>query len=430
MLHLLVHRYWHVRGATNIPLIPAAFVKHDAGPTGTEIRTMMAQQFGTSDKRNAVHESTESPGQLRLEEGGNLLAISGEWTLRHYPALQHSLAGLPLKTAPQRLDFTGLERLDTSGAILLARLLGTEWLQSPEAVLGLSAERRTLLRTVGGALERLPPQFDVRSSNAVVDVLAQIGRTSEAIWQHITGLLGFMGLTLAVLTTTLLRPRRWRITGLVNQVEQTGLNAVPIVALLTFLVGAVVAFLGNTVLAEFGASIYTVDLVAYSFMREFGVLLAAILLAGRTASAFAAQIGSMKANEEIDALRVQGLHPIELLVLPRVLGLMITLPMLTFIAVVSGLTGGATVSLLVLDIPVPRFLGILEDISLRHFLVGMVKAPVFAFLIALVGCLEGFRAGGNAESVGAHTTSAVVQSIFLVILLDALAALFFVEIGW
>ena len=197
------------------------------------------------------------------------------------------------------------------------------------------------------------------------------------------------------------------------------------------MVGAVVAFLGATVLANFGAGIFTVDLVAFSFLREFGVLLTAILLAGRTASAFTAQIGSMKANEEIDAIRTLGLDPMDLLVLPRVLALLISLPLLTFMAMMAGILGGAVVCVVSLGISPDMFISLLHsDIGVQHFLVGMVKAPFFAFLIAAVGCLEGFKVSGSAESVGAHTTSSVVQSIFIVIVLDAVAALFFMEMGW
>jgi phospholipid/cholesterol/gamma-HCH transport system permease protein len=184
------------------------------------------------------------------------------------------------------------------------------------------------------------------------------------------------------------------------------------------------------VLSRFGASIYTVMLVAFSFLREFGVLLTAILLAGRTASAFTAQIGSMKANEEIDAIRTLGLNPIELLVLPRVLALLISLPLLTFIAMLAGIFGGALVCALSLDISPALFLSILHDIPAKHFWVGMAKAPLFAVLIAAIGCLEGFKVSGSAASVGAHTTSSVVQSIFVVILVDAGAALFCMEMGW
>lgn len=173
------------------------------------------------------------------------------------------------------------------------------------------------------------------------------------------------------------------------------------------------------------------NLVAFSFLREFGVLLTAILLAGRTASAFAAQIGTMQANEEIDAMRTLGLDPVDLLVLPRVLALLVVLPALTFIAMLSGLLGGGLVCALTLDVSPTMFLNMVQNnVGLRHFLVGMSKAPVFAFLIAVIGCAEGFKVSGSAQSVGEHTTSSVVQSIFMVILVDALAALFFMKMRW
>lgn len=268
-------------------------------------------------------------------------------------------------------------------------------------------------------------------TSVLTQLLCRIGRAVDVLWQDTRQLLGFIGLIIATLARRLLQPRRWRMTAVVAHIEQTGLDAAPIVALLTFLVGAVVAFLGATVLASFGASIFTVDLVAFSFLREFGVLLTAILMAGRTASAFTAQIGSMKANEEIDAIRTLGLDPVELLVVPRVLSLLIALPLLTFVAMLCGIIGGAVVCAVSLDISPAMFLSLLEsDIGVQHFLVGLAKAPFFAFLIAAIGCLEGFKVTGSAESVGAHTTSAVVQSIFVVIVLDAVFALFFMEMSW
>jgi phospholipid/cholesterol/gamma-HCH transport system permease protein len=199
--------------------------------------------------------------------------------------------------------------------------------------------------------------------------------------------------------------------------------------LLNFLVGAVIAFLGATVLKDFGATIFTVELIGYSFLREFGVLLTAILIAGRSGSAFTAQIGSMKSREEIDAIRTLGLDPIEVLVLPRLLALLIALPLLAFLAMLSGIVGGAMVCMLNLDISPTMFVTRFHELAAaRHFWVGMSKAPIFAFLIASIGCLEGFKVSGSAESVGTHTTSSVVQSIFVAILVDALAAIFFMEI--
>jgi phospholipid/cholesterol/gamma-HCH transport system permease protein len=312
---------------------------------------------------------------------------------------------------------------------LLAQAIGADTLLSLTAsATGLSSEYAELLKTVATAMSG--QEQEAPRPPSWLDGIAQFGALVHTGWQNFLLLAGFMGLVLTTLFGVVLHPRRWRITALVTQIHHTGLNAVAIVALLTFLVGAVVAFLGATVLANFGASIYTVNLVAYSFLREFGVLLTAILLAGRTASAFTAQLGSMKVNEEIDALRTLGLNPVEILVVPRILALLITLPLLTFIAMISGIIGGAVVGLFSLDISLARYLAIVQEVPVRHFFVGMAKAPIFAFMIALIGCLEGFKVQGSAQSVGEHTTSSVVQSIFIVIVLDAVAALFCMEMGW
>lgn len=295
----------------------------------------------------------------------------------------------------------------------------------------LPPERRILLQTVRAALQDYVASPVQHQPGIVTELLANIGQSVERFWQNLVALIGFIGLTMEALFATLSRPARWRVTSLVANLQQIGLNAVPIIALLTFMVGAVIAFLGSTVLSTFGASIFTVQLVAFSFLREFAVLLAAILMAGRTASAFTAQIGLMKANEEIDAIQAMGLNPVELLVLPRVLALLVALPMMTFIGMISGILGGMVVCALTLDISPTMFLTIMQNnVGFEHFGVGMIKAPVFAFLIAIIGCLEGFKVSGSAESVGEHTTASVVHSIFVVILLDAIAALFFMEMGW
>ncbi|EWG99392.1 MlaE family ABC transporter permease [Halomonas sp. BC04] len=374
-----------------------------------------------------------APRPGNLEQDAGRLRATGDWTLPNHQRLRKTIGQLRRGHAPdtQDLDLEELGELDTSGAVLLVELIGPErMLEVTSWAPDQPAERHALLVAVAGAMPHsatLPPR--TRSPAGVA--LGEIGRVIENLARQQVQLLGFIGLTLSSLVAVLLMPWRWRVTALVAHIQQTGLNAIPIVALLTFLVGAVVAFLGATVLRDFGATIFTVNLVAYSFLREFGVLLAAIMLAGRTASAFTAQIGSMKANEEIDALRAQGLSPMELLVLPRVLAMMISLPILAFIGMLSGIAGGAMVCVLALDIPLTQFLDILQrDIPLRHMLVGLGKAPIFAFLIAVIGCLEGFKASGSAQSVGEHTTSSVVQSIFMVILIDALAAMFFMEMGW
>ncbi|WP_394424609.1 MlaE family ABC transporter permease [Vreelandella stevensii] len=358
------------------------------------------------------------------------IALHGEWTLRHYSALRDTL-NRQREVSEASIELPGFDKLDTAGAALVIELVGVDNAkQVNEWASELPDAQQALLMRLAEAMAS-PLENDQPRASRVSEALASIGQQMSGLWSQQRQLLGFIGLVLAAFAPLVFRPSRWRITATVAHVQQSGLNAVPIVALLTFMVGAVVAFLGATVLEDFGATVYTIDLVAFSFLREFGVLLAAILLAGRTASAFTAQLGAMKSNEEIDALKTQGLDPIELLVLPRVMAMLISLPLLAFVGMLSGLVGGAMVATLSLDISLTQFMDTLQnDVSVTHFLVGMSKAPVFAFVIAVIGCLEGFKVSGSAQSVGTHTTSSVVQSIFMVILLDALAALFFMEMGW
>jgi len=374
-------------------------------------------------------------GNAQLDTSSNptRLLISGDWTLAHYTGLKQQTEQLVGKYDDQTaINLDDVSSIDTAGASLLVELLGAERVsQLTDTAQKLPAADRALLQTVYSSMRDFCVPVAPQEQNVGILLLSRIGSAVYKLWQDTLQLLGFIGLILQTLARNLFRPKQWRITPVVAHIEQIGLNAAPIVVLLTFMVGAVVAFLGATVLANFGAGIFTVDLVAFSFLREFGVLLTAILLAGRTASAFTAQIGSMKANEEIDAIRTLGLDPMDLLVLPRVLALLISLPLLTFMAMMAGILGGAVVCVVSLGISPDMFISLLHsDIGVQHFLVGMVKAPFFAFLIAAVGCLEGFKVSGSAESVGAHTTSSVVQSIFIVIVLDAVAALFFMEMGW
>ncbi|MFV8801243.1 MlaE family ABC transporter permease [Yersinia sp. LJYL362] len=361
------------------------------------------------------------------------VSVKGDWVLAHYRDLEPVVAKFRTNPPPAVVfDLNQLGALDTAGATLLALLLGESRISHlRELAPKLPEERRTLLETVSRVLPDLATEPSEKPPSFWLELLANTGRSVDNLWQDIKSLLGFVGLTLEALFSTIFRPSRWRMTSLIANIQQIGLNAVPIIMLLTFLVGAVIAFLGATVLTTFGAGIFTVDLVVFSFLREFAVLLTAILMAGRTASAFTAEIGLMKANEEIDAIQTLGLNPVELLVLPRVLALLISLPMLTFIGMICGIFGGMVVCALTLDISPTMFLSIMQNSNgLQHFLVGISKAPIFAFLIAIIGCLEGFKVTGSAESVGVHTTTSVVHSIFVVILLDAVAALFFMEMGW
>ena len=353
----------------------------------------------------------DADGQLRL---------SGSWTLS--TALQSAELLRTLERPPRVLDARGIAQLDSAGVLQLLRFSRRTGL-ADDALL-FRDEHRALVSTIEEVADERPkPQRDY----GVAAALERLGRSMHAIGGNIV-MLGFFGENLSKLARLLRQPRRLRLTATVHQMEEVGLDAVPLIALLSYLVGAVIAFLGSTILRDFGAEIYVVELVNIAFLREFGVLLTAIVLAGRTASAFTAQIGAMKAREEIDAIRTLGLDPVDLLVLPRVLALLLMLPLLTFIAMLAGLAGGVTVGAFDLGIPPQMYIARMhETMEVRHFLVGLSKAPVFAVIIALIGCLEGLKVEGTAQSVGERTTSSVVQTISLVIILDALAALWFMH---
>jgi phospholipid/cholesterol/gamma-HCH transport system permease protein len=248
------------------------------------------------------------------------------------------------------------------------------------------------------------------------------------VGDEIIELVSFFGETLAVLTRQVLNPRRIRWVSVVHTMEVAGLNAMPIIALLSFFIGLVVAYLGARILGDFGASVFTVELVAFSVMREFAVVITAVLLAGRTDSAFTAEIGAMKMRQEIDAMRVMEIDPMEALVVPRVMAMVVMMPILTFIAMMAGLFGGVLVCWAELDVsPAMFFTRISELVPAQHFWVGMSKSPVFALVLAVIGCKQGLSVGGDVASLGRCVTTSVVQSIFMVILLDAGFALWFLE---
>jgi len=377
---------------------------------------------------STTSDDSESRPALAPADGStDRLNASGAWVLDHVEHLR-GLIERARGSNPARIDASGITRLDASGALLLDRLRCRAGLESD--ALDLPAAWQPVFEAVSSACDpgrSAPPDVEPQWRQ----VLERIGRSTVEVAQSTRELLSFLGLTVHRLGRTLAQPRRLRFTATVHHMEQTGLDAAPLLILLATLVGAVVAFLGATVLRDFGAELFVIDLVTFAFVREFGVLLTAVLLAGRTASAFCAQIGMMKTREEIDAIRTLGLDEMELLVLPRLLALLITLPLLAFIATLAGLFGGLVVSVLSLDINFTMFIDRVEQtITLKHYLVGMIKAPIFAVVIALIGCQEGLRVSGTAQSVGEHTTTAVVRSLTMVIVIDALAAIYFMEIGW
>jgi phospholipid/cholesterol/gamma-HCH transport system permease protein len=367
-------------------------------------------------------------------EGDRLLIeAGGAWTLEELVRLdaarQTLLVAAEAGGAAARIDLEALEALDTAGAWLLHRLEhNLESLGWRVELAGLGERHAALLAEIGRL--RAPPPAPAAEINPFVRVLANLGRGTIAACAEALRLLSFFGQTMLALLRVLRRPRRLRLTSLTHHLEQTCVNALPVVGLISFLIGIVMAYQGADQLRRFGAEIFTVDLLAISALREIGILLTAVVVAGRSGSAFTAQIGMMKVNEEVDALRTLGLDPLEVLVLPRLLALMIALPLLAFFSDIMALFGGGVMCAFVLDISPDQYINRLsEAIWPRTFWVGIVKAPVFAFVIAMVGCYEGLTVDGSAESVGRKTTLSVVVAIFLVIVFDAIFSIVFSSLG-
>jgi len=374
--------------------------------------------------------ATQAP-LLRLDRDahGPVIRACGRWTVDALPAVEASAAGISIAGPNAALDLSGIVAFDTAGAWAINRLTRAARQRGTElAVTGLRSDWVGLLDLVARNDQPIekPPR-----ENAIVLVLARVGRATIAALEEGRDLLGFFGATVVALAAALRRPSRVRLVPMIAHLEQVGFNALPIVGLISFLIGVVMAYQGASQLQRFGAEIFVADLVAVSVLREIGILLTAIVVAGRSGSAFTAQIGSMKMQQEIDAMRVIGIDPMEALILPRVIALVIALPLLAVFSDVMGLAGGALMAWTTLDIAPSTFLERITDtVDARQFWIGVLKAPVFAFLIALVGCRNGLMVRGSARSLGKHTTRAVVESIFLVIVLDAVFSIIFSAVGW
>lgn len=369
--------------------------------------------------------STVSPADANLElaPSGPIVRCTGSWTLRDVGALERRLAGYAWPAVPElTVDASGVRALDTAGAWLLHRTLRVlEEGGRSVRLAGLRPEHEALLRLI---------QSRVAVEGAVAlpvpGLLAEIGRNAWRSLGQLVGMLAFIGESAAALFTSLGHPSRIRWRSILYNLQAAGFNALPITGLLAFLMGVVVSYQGASQLARYGANIFVADLVGLSMLRELGPLLTAIIVAGRSGSAYAAQIGTMKVTEEIDALTTIGVAPMDLLVLPKLLALVVALPLLTVYADVLGVLGGMLMAKSQLGVGFTQFLDRFgEAIKLSSFLVGVGKAPVFAAIIALVGCFQGFQVGGSAESVGRQTTMSVVQAIFLVIIADALFSVVF-----
>lgn len=361
------------------------------------------------------------------------LRLAGRWCATEVGAIEPQLAGLDTRGLQRILVSTrDLADLDISGAWLLwrfardVRAAGTElgFVDGEPEQLGLIDRS---LADAGPSPPRIPAQH--QEDYPGEDTFAAVGRRAVRSWHALVNGLGFVGQVSMMLGRAMLTPKRWRPTSIARHVYDTGVTAIPIVALIAFLIAVIVAYMGAQQLRKFGADIFVVDLVTVGILREMGVLLTAIIVAGRSGSSFAAEIGAMKLNEEVDALHATGVDPIEVLVLPRMLGLMIALPLLTVVADAVGLAGGALLCRFLLDMPFVQYVERTDEaIASFTFWAGIVKAPVFAILIATAGAFRGLQVRSSSRELGRLTTVAVVQAIFLVILFDALFAVLFMEL--
>lgn len=356
--------------------------------------------------------------------------LNGAWRIENVAAIEAALAQLQEGARRLVIDARSVDGLDLSGAWLLRERLQAlqeaggrvEFAGEPPSQFAF-LEELTEQQAEEGAAEAEPPKS---WRNAV----AWIGRGSVQQWRQMVEAIGYLG-RIAVTGVRSLRPRHLRVASVARHIYETGIQAIPIVSLIAFLISVIIAYLSAQQLRQFGAEIFTVDLVAIAVLREMGVLLTAIIVAGRSGSAFAAELGVMRLNEEIDALHSMGVDPFEVLVLPRLIGLLIALPLLTIVADAMGLAGGALLSSLLLDISLTQFIPRLQDaLAPTTFWAGLIKAPVFAILIAMVGTYRGMQVRDSSRELGRLTTVAVVQSIFLVIFADAVFAIVFVELDF
>jgi len=359
----------------------------------------------------------------RDDAQGRTISLSGTLSLAHLGSVPQRLDAITDGVA--QIDLAGLDHIDTIGAWVVHRFS----VRTAAPIVGAGEDAQRLLDAVARNDEPLaapPPPL-----NPVVRVLAETGDAVRITSQTMLGLVGFLGATTLSFGRLITHPRSVRVNAVVQRLEVVGIKALAIVGLMSFLVGIVIAQQGSVQLQQFGMEVLTVNLVGRLTFRELGVLMTAIMVAGRSGSAFAAQIGTMMLNEEVDAMRTIGVRPMEALVMPRILATVIMMPLLGFYASVCAVIGGGFLCAVSLDIPPVTFVQRLREVvPITDLYVGLVKAPVFGLIIGIAGCFQGLQVRGNAEEVGTRTTAAVVQAIFLVIVIDAIFAVFFTWIGW
>ena len=359
----------------------------------------------------------------REHQHGSVYRVAGALTITRAATTQREIDALH---DPLTIDLSDIERMDTVGAWIVYRTVRDRGAK----VIGASRDEVSLLKQVGEFDK--PARVTPDEPHNFLAVLRELGQWVAETGVTLVGLLGFFGATLIGFANVIKKPsRRFRLNAVVQRFDVVGVRALGIVGLMSFLIGIVIAQQGAVQLAQFGAEVYTINLIGRITIRELGVLMTAIMVAGRSGSAFAAQIGTMKITEEIDAMRTIGVSPIEALVLPRMMAAILMMPLLAFWAMITALLGGGIFVWLDLQIPPLTYIQRLQEVTpLTDLWIALIKAPVFGFIIALAGCFQGMLVQGNSEEVGSRTTNAVVQSIFLVIVLDAVFAVFFSSIGW
>jgi phospholipid/cholesterol/gamma-HCH transport system permease protein len=368
---------------------------------------------------------TAADFRIETSDKGPVAVLTGDWTAVEMGRASERLAEALEEREPAVIDLTHIGRCDTSGAhgVLRAARLSHE-----EDRIVASPELERLLRMVATAKQA--PPTPRRSHTPFVDLFERIGRGVIDIGETIFDINVFTGHLLVAVGRAIANPARIRWASVFSLAERAGLDAIPIVATTTFFIGAVVGLLGANLLRQFGAQVFAVELIGISVLREFNVLITALLLAGRSASSFAAEIGAMKMNQEIDAMHVLGVDPYDALVFPRFMALLVTIPLLVFVATLAGLFGGLVVTTTAMHLnPAVFFQRLRDNVGITHFWVGMSKAPVMAVVIAGIGCRQGLEVGGDVDSLGRRVTSAVVQAIFSAILIDAVFALIYMNLN-
>ena len=358
----------------------------------------------------------------QLPEGGAVLRLGGTLAISQIGDLDARLRATGAEV--RQIDLSQIDHIDTVGAWLVYRTARDHGAQ----IIGADPDAQRLIAAVSGSDD---VEVETPKLSPALRVLHEVGEAVVEIARMFIEFVGFIGQCVKGFLNLILHPRRFRVHSVIQHFDMVGVRALGIIGLMSFLIGIVIAQQGAVQLRQFGAEIWTVNLIGRLTMRELGVLMTAIMVAGRSGSAFAAQIGTMKITEEIDAMRTIGVVPVEALVIPRILATVIMMPLLGIYASLVAIIGGGLFCWMTLDMPPTTFVQRIREVTpLTDFYVGMVKAPVFGAIIALAGCFQGMRVHGNSEQVGLKTTAAVVQAIFLVIVLDAFFAVFFTEIGW